>query len=79
MKAGGHLSIWFFIGISLAVNGALIFGAGIYQLIHPPENPLVLANLHPGAWWGAVLLLAGLVYCYNFSPSRERARNQNSR
>ena len=27
MKSGGSLSIWFFIGISLLVNGALIFGA----------------------------------------------------
>ena len=29
------ISIWFFIGISLAVNGALILAAGIYQLIDP--------------------------------------------
>ncbi len=33
------ISIWFFIGISLAVNGALILAAGIYQLIVPPANP----------------------------------------
>ncbi len=26
MKSGGSLSIWFFIGVSLAVNGAVIFG-----------------------------------------------------
>ena len=28
MKSGGTLSIWFFIGISLAVNGAVIFAQG---------------------------------------------------
>ena len=39
------VSIWFFIGISLAVNGALILAAGIYQLVDPPVNPgVVLYN-----------------------------------
>ena len=33
------ISIWFFIGVSLAVNGALILAAGIYQVVNPPENP----------------------------------------
>ena len=30
MKRGGSISIWFFIGISLLVNGLLILGAGIW-------------------------------------------------
>ena len=30
------VSIWFFIGISLAVNGGLILAAGIYQLRQSP-------------------------------------------
>jgi hypothetical protein len=77
MKAGGSLSIWFFIGISLAVNGALICGAGVYELFVPPQNPLVLANLHAGIWWGGLLLVLGLFYCIRFSPARERARNSN--
>lgn len=66
-------SIWFFIGISLAVNGALILGAGIYQLLNPPAEPgIILFNLHANVWWGALLLLVGLIYCYRFRPSRER-------
>ena len=32
------ISIWFFIGISLLVNGALILAAGIYQLMNRPET-----------------------------------------
>ena len=68
------ISIWFFIGISLAVNGALILAAGIYQLINPPAEPgIVLFNLHANVWWGAVLLIVGLVYCYRFRPSRREA------
>ncbi len=65
------ISIWFFIGISLAVNGALICGAGIYQVINPPVNPdIVLFNLHASVWWGAVLFIIGLIYCLKFSPKR---------
>lgn len=65
------ISIWFFVGISLAVNGALILAAGIYQLIIPPMNPgVVLFHLHAGVWWGAVLLLLGLIYCFKFAPGK---------
>ena len=66
------ISIWFFIGISLAVNGALICGAGIYQVINPPVNPdVVLFNLHDNVLWGAVLLVVGLIYCAKFAPRRQ--------
>jgi hypothetical protein len=64
------VSIWFFIGISLAVNGALILAAGLYQLVYPPANPVVLFNLHAGVWWGATLFIVGLVYCFAFAPRR---------
>ncbi|HET7889893.1 MAG TPA: hypothetical protein VFL34_00100 [Candidatus Sulfotelmatobacter sp.] len=74
MKSGGTLSIWFFIGISLAVNGAVIFARGIYELMSPPEHQVVLYNLHANVWWGAVLLILGLFFSLRFSPARERAR-----
>jgi FtsH-binding integral membrane protein len=74
MKSGGSLSIWFFIGVSLAVNGAIICGTGIYELISPPEHQVVLYNLHANVWWGAVLLVLGLVFSLRFSPAKERAR-----
>jgi hypothetical protein len=68
------ISIWFFIGISLAVNGALILVAGIYQLVHPPAEPgVILFSLHANAWWGAILLLIGVAYCFRFRPGREKA------
>jgi hypothetical protein len=66
------ISIWFFIGISLAVNGALILAAGIFQLINPPEQPsVVLYHLHANVWWGAALLVFGLIYCVRFAPKRK--------
>jgi hypothetical protein len=71
VKTGGSLSIWFFVGLSLLVNGALIFGRGIWELITPPEQRVVLYNLHANVWWGGLLLLVGIVYCWYFSPARE--------
>jgi hypothetical protein len=71
MKSGGSLSIWFFIGISLAVNGAIILARGIYELVSPPEHQVVLYQLHAN---GAVLLILGLFFSLRFSPAR-MARN----
>ena len=65
------ISIWFFIGLSLAGNGALILGGGIYQLVKPPLQPgVVLFELHANVWWGAVLLVFGLMYCWKFAPGK---------
>ena len=66
MKSGGSLSIWFFIGVSLAVNGGVIFGTGIYELVSPPESRVVLYNLHANVWWGALLLVLGIFFGFLF-------------
>lgn len=74
MKAGGSLSIWFFTGVCLGVNGLLIFARGIYELVYPPESKVVLSDLHANVWWGGFLLIVGIVYCLHFSPAKERKR-----
>ena len=73
MTARLSISIWFFIGLSLLVNGVIIFGAGVYELIQPPppEARVVLYQLHAGVWWGALLALLGGFYCWQFAPQRE--------
>jgi hypothetical protein len=30
----------------------------------------VLFELHANVWWGALLLLLGVIYCLRFRPSR---------
>jgi hypothetical protein len=70
-----HVSIWFFIGLLLAVYGVLILGAGLYSLSSPPERTVVLAHLHAEIWWGALLLALGIVYVWAFAPGRGRRRH----
>ena len=74
MKAGGSIAIWFFIGISLLVNGLLILASGIYELFYPPQVPVVLFNLHASAWWGALLTILGTIYCVAYNPLKIHSR-----
>ena len=78
MLPGKPISIWFFIGISLLVNGALIVGAGLYELVIPPASPSVRFQLHANIWWGGVLLLAGVVYIYHYWPGRQESSDSSS-
>jgi hypothetical protein len=73
METSGSLSIWFFIGISLLLNGLLILGAGVYELLHPPPEQVVLYRLHANVWWGALLAVIGALYCIYFAPGKGRA------
>lgn len=54
--------IWHFVGLLLLLMGAIILSSGIYQWIRPPAHPTVLANLHSGIWWGAIMVIAGLIF-----------------
>lgn len=73
MHSKSVLSIWLVVGVSLLVNGVLILGAGLYELIYPPVNKVVLYQYHASIWWGAILAVLGAVYCYRFAPSRRKA------
>ena len=70
MHRPGMVSIWFFVGALLLIYGVLILGAGLYEKAVPPEHPVVLANLHAGIWWGALLIGLGAFYSFRFFPGR---------
>ena len=72
MLSSRSISIWFFICLCLVVDGGLILAAGLYELAHPPQYPVVLFNLHASIWWGGLLLLLGILYSYRFAPGRGR-------
>ena len=70
------ISIWFFIGLSLLVNGILISGAGIWEIFRPPANRVVLYRLHASLWWGILLLGFGLRSCIRFAPGRRAEEDE---
>lgn len=72
MHKPGMVSIWFLIGLLLTAYGVLITAAGVYQEVAPPAQPLVLANLHAGIWWGLLILAIGLFYCWHFQPRKTK-------
>ena len=65
------IPIWFFIGVILVAYGILILGTGLWELASPPARPVVMGYLHAGIWWGALILVLGIVYCVRFPPRRQ--------
>ncbi len=66
-----RISIWFFIGVLLAVYGAMILGNGLYEWtsgIYP--RGVQLTNLHMSVWWGGLLAALGAFYLVKFRPGR---------
>ena len=61
-KKEGLKTIWHFVGIVLTLMGALVLLAGIIDLFSSTPPKTVLANLHPGLWWGGLMLLTGIIY-----------------
>ena len=55
------LSIWSFVGFILIIYGLLIGGAGIYYCFYP-YTQTALYHLNPSLWWGALLLVVGLIF-----------------
>ena len=64
------LSIWFFVGLMLTVFGSLVTLTGIIYIFHPQnQTPVVHVHQHlwwglqnPNLWWGAIMLIAGLLF-----------------
>ena len=75
MEKQHQVPIWFFIGILLAIYGLLILGSGIFALFRPPQREVALSNLHADIWWGALLLLIGLIYVARFNPSKDSSND----
>jgi hypothetical protein len=64
------ISVWYFIGWLLLIYGILIFGAGFGPLSAQPSS--IVADLHIGIWWGALLMAIGVTYVCCFRPGRQR-------
>jgi len=78
MKSGGSLSIWFFIGVSLAVNGAVILARGIYELAYPPSIRSYSTTSTPMFGGARCCWCLGCFSVYVFSDANGRAWQQRS-
>jgi hypothetical protein len=56
--------IWYFVGLILLVIGSIIFITGLYLLFSTQETNPVLGELYPNIWWGALMIVVGLVFVY---------------
>jgi hypothetical protein len=63
------IPVWFFVGFLLLVYGFLILVSGLAEWSHPPST--VLADKHAPVWWGALMFVLGLIYCFKYYPRRE--------
>jgi FtsH-binding integral membrane protein len=68
MQAKQEISVWFFIGVLLAIYGVLIVGATITS---PPKEDVVFSQYHIGIWWGALLFVLGMFYSIAFRPKKD--------
>lgn len=64
------LSVWFFVGILLAIYGVIILSVAILNFHHPA--PVALAQYHPDLFGGILLLVVGGAYAYWFWPGRTK-------
>ena len=63
------IPVWFFVGLMFLIYGILIFASGLAEWANPPET--VLAELHAPVWWGALLIVLGVIYCAKYYPRGE--------
>ena len=52
------LPIWFFVGLILLGDGLLVLLGTLFA----PTHQTVLSELKPGLWWGAIIVVAGVVF-----------------
>ena len=55
------LDIWFFVGLILLIYGLIIAAAGVYYIFGGPAST-ALGETNPCLWWGAVMIVGGLVF-----------------
>jgi hypothetical protein len=61
-KQTGMRSIWFLVGLIMCAIGIVVVAAGIFDLFYPSDQNIRLANLHTNIWWGALIILIGVIY-----------------
>jgi len=77
MHKGVIIPVWFFVGVLLAIYGALILASGLWELSQPSRT--ILGELHAPIWWGALLTIVGSLYAWIFRPKPPQQNFEESR
>ena len=73
MVGRNAISIWFIIGTLLLAYGIIIFISNVYDYFSPStQHVIILRELHFGVWWGALLIIIGLIYFFAFRPWKKK-------
>lgn len=62
--------IWYFVGLILFIIGLVLIIAGLYNLFSSVGYKTVLLQLHIDIWWGAVMLVVGLIYIIKYNKEK---------
>ena len=58
-------TIWYMVGIVIVIMGALVLLAGFIDFFSPSPPETVLADLHPGIWWGVIMVVTGGIFLFS--------------
>ena len=56
--------IWYFVGLILAIMGALVLAAGLLDLVRGVQAKTAMARLQPRLWWGGIMVVAGSIFVW---------------
>ena len=64
--------IWYFVGLMLTAMGAVVLVSGLIDYSSERTARTVLSELHPALWWGAIMIVAGIIlFLANRKPKIE--------
>jgi hypothetical protein len=64
-KIEGLRTIWYLVGIVIVIMGLLVLLAGFIDVLSPSPHETVLAHLHPGIWWGIIMVVTGGIFLFS--------------
>ena len=62
---GDLKTIWYMVGIVLTIMGGLVLLAGIIDVFSSTAATTELADIYPGIWWGAIMVITGLIFLFS--------------
>lgn len=62
-ETAGPISIWTWVGVVLSGYGLIITATGLYYAATGLPKT-VMGHLNPSLWWGALMVVAGVVFLW---------------